>query len=284
MRMKVLGIMLTRHLTFSKYCSEVAQSCIYYAQAIYHIGHLLMMDFAQMLACSVILYRSPGTTAAKLCYTALQPTLYGSCSVAEQRIWNYWANSMGHSGPLCHALSFLSSSSSWTSMHRRRVATPGEWQCKTARSGEWAQHFSNASCSPAPRRFNASLFWAHCTDWLFSKESTTKWFCWCSRSAARRCRPTSIVCSRREDVHSIWHRSSTSMLCWLFTKMIAAKRAFRCTAPAIWVLLQKIVVDSDAATSFKSRIVTHLFCQAFSIYLFKPFTDACNFTYNKVSK
>jgi len=26
------------------------------------------------------------------------------------------------------------------------VATPGEWQSKTSRSSEWAQHFSNASC------------------------------------------------------------------------------------------------------------------------------------------
>jgi len=33
---------------------------------------------------------------------------------------------------------------------RATVATPGEWQCNiragAARSGEWAQHFSNASC------------------------------------------------------------------------------------------------------------------------------------------
>ena len=58
----------------------------------------------------------------------------------------------GHSGPLCHALS-LSSSSLWTShvacaiaIAGVRLATPGDWQCNAARSTEWAQHFSNASC------------------------------------------------------------------------------------------------------------------------------------------
>ena len=39
----------------------------------------------------------------------------------------------GHSGPLCNALSLSLSSSSWTSMRRRRatvpLATPGEWAC-----------------------------------------------------------------------------------------------------------------------------------------------------------
>jgi len=64
--------------------------------------------------------------------------------------WHYQEVIIGpipwsHSGPLCHALS------SWTWTGRWRatvaaVATPGEWQCKTASSTEWAQHFSNASC------------------------------------------------------------------------------------------------------------------------------------------
>jgi len=58
----------------------------------------------------------------------------------------------GHSGPLCHA---LSSSSLWTSMRRRHATVAAcdssdtWWMAMrraVARSGEWAQHFSTASC------------------------------------------------------------------------------------------------------------------------------------------
>jgi len=54
----------------------------------------------------------------------------------------------GHSGPVCHALS-LSSLASWTSMCRRRATVQWRhlvnWR-EAARCGEWAQHFSYASC------------------------------------------------------------------------------------------------------------------------------------------
>jgi len=68
----------------------------------------------------------------------------------------------------------------------------------------------------------------------------------------------------REDVHNLRRRSATPALCRPFTKTTMAKRAFRCTAPAIWNSLPETVLDSDTVTCFKSRLKTHLFSQAFS--------------------
>ena len=61
---------------------------------------------------------------------------------------------LGHSGPHCHALSLSSSSSSWTLHAACAIAIAGVLQQRhlvngnvtAARRGEWAQHFSNASC------------------------------------------------------------------------------------------------------------------------------------------
>jgi len=67
----------------------------------------------------------------------------------------------GHSGPLCHALSLLLSSSSSllrTSMRRRRatVGTPGEWQCGVRRlavaNGPNIFQMLLVFCSPHARR------------------------------------------------------------------------------------------------------------------------------------
>jgi len=68
----------------------------------------------------------------------------------------------------------------------------------------------------------------------------------------------------REDVHDLRRRSATPALCRPFTKTTMAKRAFRCTAPAIWNSLPKTVLDSDTVNSFKPGLKTHLFSQAFS--------------------
>jgi len=66
----------------------------------------------------------------------------------------------GHSSPLCLVLSL------WTSMRRRRATV--QWRHlvnwhEAARCGEWAQHFSNASCCWLSRYFfiPAIISW-HC--------------------------------------------------------------------------------------------------------------------------
>ena len=54
---RVLGVTLDRRLTFDYHASAVARSCNYHARAIRHIRHLLTLDLAQTLACSLILSR-----------------------------------------------------------------------------------------------------------------------------------------------------------------------------------------------------------------------------------
>jgi len=100
----------------------------------------VLLSVAAARACDVFRFPTPSLSVVHVKNIRTYPRIScGEFTIIGPIPW-------GHSGPLCHSLSL--SSSSWTSMRRRRatVATPGELQCKTARSGEWAQHFSNASC------------------------------------------------------------------------------------------------------------------------------------------
>jgi len=55
--MRVLGVTLDRCLTLNNHASAVARSCNYHARVIRHISHLLTLDLAQTLSCSLILSR-----------------------------------------------------------------------------------------------------------------------------------------------------------------------------------------------------------------------------------
>jgi len=68
----------------------------------------------------------------------------------------------------------------------------------------------------------------------------------------------------REHGHNL--RSTTTTLCQPFTTTTFAKRAFRCSAPAVWNSLPKTVLNSDSVAVFKSRLKTFLFSQAFSSF------------------
>ena len=61
-------------------------------------------------------------------------------------------------------------------------------------------------------------------------------------------------------------RSTTMALCQPFTTTTFAKRAFRCSAPAVWNSLPQTVLSSDSVAVFKLRLNTFLFSQAFSSF------------------
>ena len=58
-------------------------------------------------------------------------------------------------------------------------------------------------------------------------------------------------------------RSATTMRVNHPQQLAFAKRAYRCSAPAVWNPLPKTVVNSDSVIVFKSRLKTFLFSRAF---------------------
>jgi len=64
-----------------------------------------------------------------------------------------------------------------------------------------------------------------------------------------------------QDRHNV--QSTTTTLCQPFTTTTFAKRAYRCSAPAVWNTLLKTVLKSDSVAVFQSRLKTFLFSQTF---------------------
>ena len=62
------------------------------------------------------------------------------------------------------------------------------------------------------------------------------------------------VIEDRQHSHNL--RSTTTTLCQPSTTTTSAKRAYRCSATAVWNSLLKTVVNSDSVTVFKSTLKT----------------------------
>ena len=77
---------------------------------------------------------------------------------------------------------------------------------------------------------------------------------------------TSVNFYRKHKDHRDVDQSTTTMLCQPFMTTTFAKRAFRCSAPAVWNSLPKTVLSSDSVAVFKFRLKTFLFSQAFSSF------------------
>jgi len=72
-----------------------------------------------------------------------------------------------------------------------------------------------------------------------------------------------LLIQDREYGHNL--RSTTAALRQPFTTTFA-KRAFRCSAPAVWNSLPETVINSDSFAVFKFRLKIFLFSQAFSSF------------------
>jgi len=83
------------------------------------------------------------------------------------------------------------------------------------------------------------------------------------KSAAPQRRRTSVALIQDHE-HSHNMRSTTTTLCQPVTTTTFAKRAFRCSAPAVWNSLPTAALNSDSVAVFKSRLKTFLFSRAFS--------------------
>jgi len=70
-----------------------------------------------------------------------------------------------------------------------------------------------------------------------------------------------LLIQDREHGHNL--RSTTTALHQPFTTTTFAKRTFQCSAPAVWNLLPKTVLNNDSLAVFKSKLKTFLFSQAF---------------------
>jgi len=79
--MKILGVVLVRHLTFDSHATTVARACNYHIQAVRQIRHLLTTELALTLACTLILSR------LDCCYAVLHEAPDGS-NQKLQRVQN----------------------------------------------------------------------------------------------------------------------------------------------------------------------------------------------------
>ena len=69
--------------------------------------------------------------------------------------------------------------------------------------------------------------------------------------------PPSLSIQDREHGRNL--QSTSTMLCQPFKTTTFAKRAFRCSAPAVWNSLPQTVLSSDSDAVFMSRLKTFLF-------------------------